>query len=174
MSFTEKFQAGEAYGDPQRESSNFFADPTKLVELIKGLLQKGEPLDDKKGTTELLIGILTSLPSTSSTRTKLTNKLIDTLWDNLQHPPLSYVGGDVKYEVINSEGPIYKEKPKPYDSIEFKAPDSDIILRERVPESPDGLYQYRMPDGSFNNILQPNLGKAGTPYAKTIRTVKRL
>ncbi|SPO03647.1 related to linoleate diol synthase [Cephalotrichum gorgonifer] len=190
----EKFQAGEAYGDPRTNSSSFFADPTKIAQdllkdyaglrsqvslpelagLIQGLLQKGEPLDDRKGTSELLIGILTSLPSTSSTRTKLTNKLIDTLWDSLQHPPLSYVGGDVKYEVVNSKEPTSREKPKPYDAIEFKAPDSDIILRERIPQAPDGLHHYRMPDGSFNNILEPNLGRAGTPYAKTVRTVKRL
>ncbi|UZP35519.1 hypothetical protein NXS19_003335 [Fusarium pseudograminearum] len=31
-----------------------------------------------------------------------------------------------------------------------------------------------MPDGSFNNILEPNLGKAGTPYAKSVKTEKRL
>jgi hypothetical protein len=31
-----------------------------------------------------------------------------------------------------------------------------------------------MPDGSFNNVLQPNLGKAGTPYAKSVRNIKRL
>ncbi|KAG9253116.1 linoleate diol synthase, partial [Emericellopsis atlantica] len=31
-----------------------------------------------------------------------------------------------------------------------------------------------MPDGSFNNILEPNLGKAGTPYAKTVKSTKRL
>lgn len=31
-----------------------------------------------------------------------------------------------------------------------------------------------MPDGSFNNILEPDLGRAGTPYAKTVRNVKRL
>ncbi|KAI0508307.1 heme peroxidase [Xylaria bambusicola] len=192
---SEKFQAGEAYGDPQKQSdADFFSDPVKvatdllkdysglrsqasipeIVELIKELKNPGQPLDDKKGTTELLIGILTSLPSTSAARTHLTNKLIDTLWDNLQHPPLSYVGGDVKYEVVSPETSVNVPKPKPADVIEFKAPDSDITLREIVPQAPDGLHHYRMPDGSFNNILQPNLGKAGTPYAKSVRNTKRL
>ncbi|CCF39565.1 linoleate diol synthase [Colletotrichum higginsianum] len=154
MSFDQKFMAGDTYGDERKSSANFFSDPAKvaadilkdcvgvrgqttpaeLVGLIKELLQKGEPLDDKKGTTEVLIGILTSLPATSEARVQLTNKLIDTLWGNLQHPPLSYVGGD----------------------------------------APDGLHHYRMPDGSFNNMLEPNLGKAGTPYAKTVRSVKAL
>ena len=69
MSFNEKFQAGEAYGDVEDESTNFFADPLKvatailkdcegvrsqaslgeIVGLINELLHKGEPLDDRKG-----------------------------------------------------------------------------------------------------------------------------
>lgn len=87
---------------------------------------------------------------------------------------MSYVGGDVKYEVISPEGSASVPKPKAADFIEFKAPDSDITLREIVPQAPDGFHHYRMPDGSFNNILQPNLGKAGTPYAKSVRNTKRL
>ncbi|KAI1843275.1 hypothetical protein JX266_010629 [Neoarthrinium moseri] len=193
MSTNEKFQAGVTYADAKKSSSsNFFADPLKvatdllkdgagvskevslpeLVGLIKGLLQEGEPLDDKKG--RLLIGILTSLPSTSNTRVQLTSKLIDTLWGNLQHPPLSYVGGDVKYDVVNPQGDEAKEKAQHYDTIEFKVPDSDVVLREQVPQAPDGLHHYRMPDGSFNNILEPNLGRAGTPYAKSVRNTKNL
>ena len=30
-------------------------------------------------------------------------------------------------------------------------------------------FQYRTPDGSYNNVLYPQLGKAGLPYAKTIQ-----
>ncbi|KAI1462181.1 heme peroxidase [Annulohypoxylon moriforme] len=189
--FEAKYQAGEAYGDDDKDS-DIFADPLKLAndilkdcggirkeaspKQIASLLQElvsKKPLDDKKGNTELLIGILTSLPSDSDIRTKLTNKLIDTLWDNLQHPPLSYLGGDVKYEVVNpqeSQNPT----PKTYDSIEFKVPGSDVTLREHVPQAPDGLHHYRTPDGSYNNPIQPNLGRAGAPYAKTVRNTKRL
>lgn len=69
MSFTEKFQAGEAYGDAQEASGSIFSDPLKLAtdllknyagvrsqvsvkelaELIKELMSSGQPLDDKKG-----------------------------------------------------------------------------------------------------------------------------
>ncbi|KAK5988421.1 Psi-producing oxygenase A [Cladobotryum mycophilum] len=195
MSFTEKFQAGETYGDSRKDTLNLLDDPIKVAEailkdsggilkskitvvelagLIKELAHKGEPLDDKKGTTELLINILTSLPSTSQVRGQLTNKLIDTLWSNLQHPPLSYVGGDVKFEVVDTSNPTAQQSLKTHEVVEFRAPDSDILLREHVPQAPDGLHQYRMPDGSFNNILQPNLGRAGTPYAKSVRPIKRL
>jgi linoleate 10R-lipoxygenase len=85
---------------------------------------------------------------------------------------LVYVGGNVKYEVVDSKDAAPAQKT--YDMIEFQVPESDVRLRERVPQAPDGLHQYRMPDGSFNNIFNPNLGKAGTPYAKTVRSTKRL
>lgn len=69
MSFDEKYQDGEAYGDAKKASNNIFADPLKLANdllrdyagvrsqasvsdllgLIKELMNKGEPLDDKKG-----------------------------------------------------------------------------------------------------------------------------
>lgn len=187
----EKYQDGESYSDQSKDPGYSLDDPVtiakdvlnelanvrtqvtlpELIGIIKSLNE--HPLDDKKLTTEALIGLLTSLSSKSKVRTFLTNKLIDTLWDNLQHPPLSYVGGDVKYEVVNPSNP--KEPTKPSDEITFPSPDDpSIILREQVPPSPDGLYQYRMPDGSYNNILTPNLGRAGTAYAKSIRSGKTL
>ncbi|KAI1820639.1 linoleate diol synthase [Xylaria intraflava] len=187
------FQAGDDYaGDhPRQSSADFFSDPAKVAEtlvkdlaavgtkaslpeildLIKTLLSPGQPQDDKKGTTELLISILTALPSDSEARRHLTNVFIDLLWSSLQHPPLSYLGGDIKYEVVGSTA---KPGSKPADIIEFKVPGTDVTLRGEVPQAPDGLFQYRMPDGGFNNILQPNLGKAGTPYAKTVKAAQRL
>ncbi|KAL9120964.1 MAG: hypothetical protein Q9187_002483, partial [Circinaria calcarea] len=35
-------------------------------------------------------------------------------------------------------------------------------------------YQYRTADGSNNNVMIPQLGKAGMPYAKSVRTAKGL
>lgn len=87
-----KYQAGEDYADPQKRSDNFFADPkavakalladlrsvhgkykpSELLPLIEQLLKKGEPLDDKKATTERLINILTQLPQDSAIRRNLT------------------------------------------------------------------------------------------------------
>ena len=79
----------------------------------------------------------------------------------------------MKYEVVNSQE-SQNIDPKSYNSIEFKVPDSDVTLREHVPQAPDGLHHYRTPDGSYNNPIQPNLGRAGAPYAKTVRNTKRL
>ncbi|QSS53319.1 fatty acid oxygenase [Histoplasma capsulatum var. duboisii H88] len=35
-------------------------------------------------------------------------------------------------------------------------------------------FYYRTPDGSYNNVHFPNLGKAGMPYARSIRSDTRL
>lgn len=121
-----------------------------------------------------MIGILSHLPSTSAVRAQLTQRLIDTLWNNLQHPPLSYVGGDINYEVADHHEANACHDHEKYDIIEFEAPGTGVKLREEVPTAPNGFHQYRMPDGSFNNIMQPHLGRAGSPYAKSVRSAKRL
>ncbi|PVH91358.1 prostaglandin G/H synthase 2/cyclooxygenase 2, pgh2/cox2 [Periconia macrospinosa] len=35
-------------------------------------------------------------------------------------------------------------------------------------------FEFRTPDGSLNNVLFPDLGKAGTPYARTARRLRKL
>ena len=154
----------------------------QLLPLLEDLVKKGEPLDDKKGTTEQLIEILTLLPAGSQLRIDLTNTFIGTLWDNLQHPPLSYLGGNVSYLTIDeinkvNESGTFKTKTSSLEpeSIEFVSPvNPNIKLIETVPTPPNAILQYRTPDGSYNNILSPDLGRAGTPYAKSVRTEKRL
>ncbi|ORX99277.1 heme peroxidase, partial [Clohesyomyces aquaticus] len=82
----------------------------------------GELTDDKTYLMEGLIRAAVKLPDGSQFRTKLTNQLLTQLWNDLQHPPLSYLG------------------PK---------------------------YQFRSADGSNNSLIHPQLGAAGTPYART-------
>lgn len=124
--------------------------------------------------SDVLIAVLSSLPPTSHTRTQLTHKLIDNLWGDLQHPPLSYVGGDVNYRSAGDKADSVDARRDKYDTIEFKVPDTGVSLRQEVPRPPNGIFHYRMPDGSFNNILEPHLGRAGSPYAKLVRSSKRL
>ncbi|KAF2265211.1 heme peroxidase [Lojkania enalia] len=135
----EKYQGGEAYADPRKHETGLLQDikalakKGKLVSTVQTLIEvkseEGKPIDDKKMTMEKLISIAAALPETSKTRAKVTNTMIDALWDSLQHPPLSYMGDK---------------------------------------------YQYRQADGSYNNVLEPDLGKAGTAYAKTCKTEKKL
>ncbi|KAL4780368.1 heme peroxidase [Aspergillus varians] len=57
----------------------------------------GGLIDDKKYLIENIIQVAASLPNTSALRSKLTDTFVTTLWDNLQHPPLSYLGDEFRY-----------------------------------------------------------------------------
>ena len=72
---------------------------------------------------EAFIQAAASLPPTSEARKDLSRTLIKPLWNDLQHPPLAYLGDD---------------------------------------------FQYRKSDGSNNNIMYPQLGAAGSSYARTV------
>ena len=69
------------------------------------------------------IQVATSLPADSDERRVLSRSLIRPLWNDLRHPPLSYLGNK---------------------------------------------YRYRQADGSYNNIMHPQLGAAGSAYARTV------
>ncbi|PLB54999.1 heme peroxidase [Aspergillus steynii IBT 23096] len=84
----------------------------------------GEPVDDKRYITEKLIQLASGLPSTSRTGAELTNTFLNQLWNDLEHPPVSYLGRN---------------------------------------------YAYREADGSGNNILWPQIGAAGSHYARSVR-----
>lgn len=64
-----------------------------------------------------------SYPKGSQTAGMLTNTMLENLWDNLKHPPLSLMGNE---------------------------------------------WKYRAADGSHNNIMYPDLGKAGSYYARSV------
>ncbi|KAL4920142.1 heme peroxidase [Aspergillus aurantiobrunneus] len=57
----------------------------------------GGLIDDRKYLIENIIQVASSLPNTSALRSKITDTFVTTLWDNLQHPPLSYMGDDFRY-----------------------------------------------------------------------------
>lgn len=185
-----KYQAGEAYDeedvvttltDPKAIAAALLRDHKALhgkfslqdlTQLVYSVTASGKPIDDRASGTEKLIDLLTTLSETSPARSALTSKFVESLWRINQHPPLSYVGGDAKYEISSKE----QAKAPATDSIDFKIKvgENDYSIRQSVPQPPNGMFQYRSPDGSYNNPFNPNLGKASTPYAKTVRSVKRL
>lgn len=84
----------------------------------------GELTDDKDYLMEGLIRTAAKLPEDSENAKTLTNQLLTQLYNDLEHPPRSYLGAK---------------------------------------------YQYRSADGSFNSLKHPQLGAAGTPYARTVK-----
>ncbi|KAJ9094890.1 hypothetical protein QFC19_007746 [Naganishia cerealis] len=83
----------------------------------------GDPIDDKTYYTERLIQETAKLAPDSMVGGKLSDGLLSQLWNDLQHPPQSYLGE---------------------------------------------AYKYRSADGYNNSFTNPNLGKAGTPYARSV------
>ncbi|KAL5116001.1 hypothetical protein ACEQ8H_006119 [Pleosporales sp. CAS-2024a] len=94
--------------------------------LIEAQKQKmtGELLDDKTYFMERLIQTAATLSDGSKTRDTVTHGFLEQLWNDLEHPPQSYLGAQ---------------------------------------------YQYRSADGSYNSLVHPKLGAAGTPYARTVK-----
>ncbi|KAF2433982.1 heme peroxidase [Tothia fuscella] len=72
--------------------------------------------------SRVYVATATKFPDNSRTGKKVTDAFLTQLYNDLQHPPISYLGEH---------------------------------------------YKYRSADGSYNSLVHPNLGKAGTPYART-------
>jgi hypothetical protein len=100
------------------------ADNVKALLEIQKDKMMGAYTDDKTYLMEGLIRTAAALPDNSKMRDKLTNTFVTQLWNDLEHPPQSYLGAK---------------------------------------------YQYRSADGSNNSLIHPQLGAAGTPYARTVK-----
>ena len=140
------FEAAEApVPDETGDGSKLSLHDTSIVEKIEGALEDmatlgfenvkslikvqhdkmtGGITNDKTYLMEGLIRTASALPDDSKMQKEITNKLVGQLWNDLQHPPQSYLG-------------------------------------ER--------YQYRSADGSYNSLKNPQVGAAGTPYARTVK-----
>lgn len=55
---------------------------------------------------ERIIQLATSLPNGSETQSKLTGTLLKTLWDSLQHPPMSYLGDENEYRTADGSNNV--------------------------------------------------------------------
>ena len=55
---------------------------------------------------EHLIQLVAALPP-ANTQKSLTSSFISTLWDNLRHPPLSYLGTDSQYRTADGSNNVH-------------------------------------------------------------------
>ncbi|KAK0469345.1 linoleate diol synthase [Desarmillaria tabescens] len=97
-------------------------DHSTLAAVIDAI-RHNDSLDDRKLLLEHILAFLARLPSGSVSQS-LQNKVIVLLYNDLTHPPATYIGNK---------------------------------------------YKFRTADGSNNNILSPDMGKAGTPYARSVQ-----
>ncbi|GJJ13725.1 hypothetical protein Clacol_007981 [Clathrus columnatus] len=124
-------------------------DPS-LLPAILDVLQNPNGIDDRKGPFTNALSIICQLPQDSAL-SKLNDLAITLLYNTLQHPPATYIGTDSPFA---SQAPPSSPSSANQSSPSF------------VPRLP---YAYRSADGSSNNPLYPGMGKAGTPYARSVQ-----
>ncbi|KAF2087527.1 putative fatty acid oxygenase PpoC [Saccharata proteae CBS 121410] len=73
-----------------------FKDISTLKDVMENKAKK-ELVDDKTYLMERVIQLVAGLPANSETRFDLTNAFVGELWDNLEHPPVSYLGPQFAY-----------------------------------------------------------------------------
>lgn len=101
------------------------ADLGDLQTLLETLHHKAQGWqDDADLNLEKLVFGLAKLPADSKLGKKMTDTLLDGLWDALEHPPKMSLGNEFK---------------------------------------------YRSADGSGNCVINPKLGAAGQPYARSVK-----
>jgi hypothetical protein len=106
-------------------------------------------INDRKFLLESLLTIMARLPDDSVFAAKLQELVIDMLYKDLSHPPSGYLA-------------LPRTLTAPEHSPAHHPGASSTASAPRI------LYAYRSFDGSDYNPLYPNLGKAGTPYARTV------
>lgn len=95
---TDAFEAAEA--GLSDLSHMGITDYKTLYEVLQQKLT-GELVDDKTYFMERLIQAASGLPDASPTGKKLTDGFLTQLYNDLQHPPQSYLGGHLKYRMAD-------------------------------------------------------------------------
>ena len=93
--------------------------------------------------------LLARLPQDSLQSKVLNDQIVKLLYTTLPHPPATYIGTD--YPAGSSPTPV--TPPAPISA----------------PAGPRLPYTSRTADGSCNNMNMPSLGKARTPYARSVQ-----
>ncbi|RDB20840.1 Linoleate 10R-lipoxygenase [Hypsizygus marmoreus] len=124
-------EKGAAAGTPQvirdfreqiKKGLPISLDPSTLSSIVDGI-RHTESLDDRKFFLEHALTFVSRLDE-GPFATKIQNKIVEILYNDLGHPPATSIGN---------------------------------------------AYAWRTADGSYNNIDLPNMGKAGTPYARSVQ-----
>ncbi|KAH6976751.1 heme peroxidase family protein [Ilyonectria destructans] len=111
-----------------------------LLAGAKDVISKGGQIDDRKYLVENIIQVASSLPDDSKLRGDLNARFIDTLWRNLQHPPISYLGDEFRYRTadgsnnnitypkLGAAGSHYARSVAPKHQGPLNLPDPSVIF----------------------------------------------
>ncbi|PKK42132.1 hypothetical protein CI102_14625 [Trichoderma harzianum] len=130
---------GEAQRDLLSQSTRIVPD-LKLLSSIKDVITAGGQINDRKYLVENIIQVAASLPNTSILRGDLNAAFIGTLWRNLQHPPMSYLGDEFRYRTadgsnnnitypkLGAAGSHYARSVAPQRPKPLNLPDPSVIF----------------------------------------------
>ena len=101
---------------------------------------KGEPIDDKTYLMERIIQLTAELPLNDRVGATLTNDFLSQLWNDLEHPPRSYLGYDFAFRKpdgsnnnilwphIGASGQPYARSVRPRKMQPTSRPDPGVIF----------------------------------------------
>ncbi|THH32027.1 hypothetical protein EUX98_g2160 [Antrodiella citrinella] len=115
------------FRDQIKSGLPFALDFSALTGIVDAL-RHNNAIDDRKMLLEHVLVFLSRLPE-GPFQTKLQNAVVELLYNDLPHPPATYIGDK---------------------------------------------YAWRCADGSNNNLSDPDMGKAGMPYARSVQQVNPL
>ena len=95
-----------------------------------------------------------ALPYNSPFRNKVQATTVSTLFNSLEHPPKSYLGEKHQYRTADGSNHVSTRDQ------DFQAPNTRC-----------GRFGI---DLNLQNFMLPQFGKAGMPYAKTVRSAKKM
>jgi linoleate 10R-lipoxygenase len=109
-----------------RKTTSSYHEPSAFTAAIDAFKHLNS-IDDRKMALEHVVAFLSHHaddPAMKKKVAELQDTLVKLLYDDLSHPPATYLGP---------------------------------------------TYQYRRADGSYNNVSDPDMGKAGQPYARSVQ-----
>ncbi|KAM0280201.1 hypothetical protein ACHAQH_004158 [Verticillium albo-atrum] len=125
--------------DLQSQNGRFLPNLNLALETLETALAGGL-IDDRKYLVESVIQLAASLPNESKLRGDLNAQFIGTLWNNLRHPPLSYLGEEFKYRAadgsnnnimyphLGASGSYYARSVAPTRRQNLNLPDPSVIF----------------------------------------------
>ncbi|KAH7098788.1 putative linoleate diol synthase [Auriculariales sp. MPI-PUGE-AT-0066] len=153
-----------------------------MLAFIESRLNNNAPEDDRRLLAENVFDIISRLPPGSAIAQRLTASIVRRLHFDLPHPPSAFIDRPVLRSSI--QRPTIMSIPTPW-AAEVDSSSTPAVAQavkemgtrgqgQGAAARGDPLqlpnYTWRLPDGSYNSLTSPEMGKAGTHYARTVQT----